>query len=303
MPDDGIATPPQHRSLALMTPATLDPREKPFQPLNENLLASAFRLSSLAGWNQTIGDWQRLVRIDPAGTGVWVDKGEVRASYSVSTYGREAAWIGMILVDPSCRGVGLGKAAFQAALDRARESACRVLGLDATDLGEPIYVKKGFEAICPVARWGGVLGGDADTPNDPVQTGLHRGILDLDTRCSGMDRSALLGDLAATDGTLISRIREGKTTGYAVIRPGRTAFHLGPVVACTDEDLNLLLNEVSTRLQGREMICDVLSEATGSILRRRGLTPLRHLKRMTLPASPGCLCGPELRCATGFEWG
>lgn len=286
-----------------MTPASLDPSAKPFQPLDETLLESAFRLSSLAGWNQTTGDWRRLIRIDPSGTGVWVDHGEVRASYSVSAYGREAAWIGMILVDPAYRGAGLGKAAFQSALDRARDSGCRVLGLDATDLGEPIYAQKGFKAVCPVARWGGVLGADAGAVKNPVQTGLHGGILELDARCTGMDRSALLGDLAATDGLLLSRNPGGKTTGYAVIRPGRTAVHLGPVVACTEEDLALLLNEVSAHLGGREMICDALSEATGSILRRHGLSPLRHLKRMTLPASVGCLCGPELRCATGFEWG
>jgi len=303
MTDDGIATGPQGRSLVLMTPASMDPSAKPFQPLDETLLHSAFRLSSLAGWNQTAGDWHRLVRIDPAGTGVWVDQGEVRASYSVTTYGREAAWIGMILVDPAYRSGGLGKAAFQAALDRARGSGCRVLGLDASDLGEPIYVKKGFEAICPVARWGGVLGAVANAPQDPVQTGLHRGILEFDARSTGMDRSALLGDLAATGGTVLSSNRGGKTSGYAVIRPGRTAFHLGPVVARTDEDLALLLNEASAWLQGREMICDALSEATGSVLRSRGLAPQRHLKRMTLPASAGCLCGPELLCATGFEWG
>lgn len=286
-----------------MTPASWDPSAKPFQPLDEARLESAFRLSTLAGWNQTIGDWRRLVRLDPAGTGVWVDQGEVRASYSVTTYGREAAWIGMILVDPAYRSGGLGKAAFQIALDHARESGCRVLGLDASDLGEPIYLKKGFEAVCPVARWGGVLAADTRTVTDSLQNGLHRGILELDARTTGLDRSALLADLAATDGTLLSRNHGGKTTGYAVVRPGRTAFHLGPVVACTDEDLALLLNEISAWLQGREMICDALSEATGSVLRSRGLAPLRHLKRMTLPLSAGCLCGPELRCATGFEWG
>jgi len=286
-----------------MKPGSLESAATPFQPLDDCLLESAFRLSSLAGWNQTNGDWHRLLRINSAGTGVWVDKGEVRASFSVTTYGREAAWIGMILVDPEYRNGGLGKAAFQAALDHARDSGCRVLGLDATDLGEPIYVKRGFEAICPVVRWGGVLTTDEPAPKDVVQTGLHGGILELDARCSGMDRSALLADLAASDGTLISSVRDGKTTGFAVIRPGRTASHLGPVVASTGDDLARLLNAASSRLQGGEMICDALSGATGSVLRNRGLVPLRHLKRMTLPATADCLCGPELRCATGFEWG
>lgn len=123
-----------------------------FQPLCERWIASACRLSTRAGWNQNEEDWRRLVRVAPAGVKVWIDAGEVRASYSVVTYGRESAWIGMVLVDPDYRGKGLGKAAFLGALEEARASKAAVIGLDATDLGEPIYRKFGFKATLPLSR-------------------------------------------------------------------------------------------------------------------------------------------------------
>lgn len=278
-----------------------------FQPLEDRLIASACRLSTQAGWNQTQEDWRRLVRIDPEGVRVWVDGGEVRASYSVVAYGKKSAWIGMILVDRAYRGSGLGKAAFLGALEQARARQVEVIGLDATDLGEPIYRKFGFEATIPLARWVGTL--TMATPDDAaigdgaVHHGWDDALARLDAAACGVDRSALLLDLARSDATLFYRETGGAVTGYAILRPGRTAFHLGPVVAATPADFDALLNEAATLLSGATVLCDAIDPAAAASLQRHGLAPLRHLKRMTLPACADTLCGPGIRSATGFEWG
>lgn len=275
-----------------------------FQPLHDRWIDSACRLSAQAGWNQNEEDWRRLARVAPDGVKVWVDGGEVRASYSVVAYGKESAWIGMILVDHYYRGKGLGKAAFVAALEEARARKVAVIGLDATDLGEPIYRKFGFEITLPLARWGGVLHPSGDTvPQGVVRHGWTDRLPRFDATLCGADRSALLRDFAQSDATLLFTETDDRLTGYAVLRPGRSAFHLGPVVADTPETFDLLLGEAASRLAGASVLCDVIDPAVSASLERHGLLPLRHLKRMTLPQAPDCLCGPGVRLAVGFEWG
>lgn len=276
-----------------------------FEPLPEDRVASACRLSAQAGWNQTEGDWLRLRRLAPDSLRVWQDGGEVRASFSVARYGEKVAWIGMILVDVAYRGGGLGKATFQAALQSARSSAYEVIGLDATEMGEPIYRKYGFETIGSIVRWGGALPA-AETARPLIQIAgkITPEILDLDRRFSGVDRSLLLRDLVSAGATLLAAGESDRPTAYGILREGRNAAHLGPVVGENPESLADLCAAAGSLLEGGEMICDVLPcPGIEALLAGLGLKPLRFLKRMTTPASPGCLSQPGVLCGGGFEWG
>ncbi len=267
-----------------------------FQPLTAEWVGSAQRLSTQAGWNQSEEDWRRLARLQPEAVRVWVDAGEVRASYSVVAYGGAVAWVGMILVDTAYRGGGLGKATFHAALESAAALGAPVLGLDATDLGEPIYRKFGFETIAPTVRWCGVLA--PGTPGLPVATGWAETLPELDRAACGVDRAALLADLAQHGGTVL---RTG--SAYAFLRPGREAWQLGPVVAGEEAELSALLYAAAAKTGGAPVLFDSLLPQSAPLLEAHGLRPLRHLKRMTRPAAPGSLYGPLVHAGAGFEWG
>lgn len=275
-----------------------------FQPLTSDLVGSAFRLSTQAGWNQTSQDWERLSRLNSVHSGVWVEGGEVRASYSLIAYGNQVVWIGMILVDQGYRGAGLGKTTFCQALEHAKTLGFKQLGLDATHLGEPIYAKVGFETICPIVRWQGMLSSSDFSGDDrEIHLGLTPAVLDWDSRQVGIDRSTLLRDFEAGSATILRCENDGRPSGFAVIRPGRTAQHLGPVVAESETDLTKLLSAASPLVLGQNVICDVLSPEIEGTLFKCGLRPSRHLKRMILPPSEVNLCGPAVRCAAGFEFG
>lgn len=272
-----------------------------FLPLAPALMASAVRLSAQAGWNQLAGDWERALRLAPEGVKVWTDEtGEVRASYSVIGCGQRVAWIGMILVDTAWRGQGLGKLAFAGALEDARTAGYEVLGLDATDLGEPIYRKFGFEVCQPIARWGGILQPAASDETPAIREGFSADLAELDRASCGEDRSRILADLADHGGRLIRIEDEGRTAAFAGIRPGRNAFHLGPVVARSEDAAQRILDAAARELGGRKVFADVF-EAGGALFATRGLEPLRQLKRMTLPRERDCLCGDRVWCAAGFE--
>jgi GNAT superfamily N-acetyltransferase len=277
-----------------------------FRPLAEEHAEAAARLSEQAGWNQTPEDWRRLARLAPGGVRVLVEDGAVIASWSAVGFG-DVAWIGMILVEQGHRGRGLGMAALDQALATARAAGHRVIGLDATDLGEPLYRRRGFETIAPIVRWHGTVAavpretGSADCVSQ-CRRGLAAGVLELDARHAGVDRGPLLADLATT-ATLVSLERGGETVAYAAIRPGRVADFMGPVVADDGESFAAIVQEATRSLAGRPVMCDLLAPRGAPVLESLGLSPARQLARMTLPRSPGCLCGPGIWCGAGFELG
>ncbi len=272
-----------------------------FAPLEAGQAEPAARLSAQAGWNQTPDDWRRLARLAPDRVRVLVEGGEVIASWSVVGFG-DVAWIGMILVELGHRGRGLGTAAFDDALAAARAAGHRVVGLDATHLGEPLYRRQGFETIAPIVRWQGTVRPATRDGDAPLHRGLTAGVLELDARHAGVDRGRLLEDLAAT-ATVVSLSRDGATIAYAAVRPGRVADFLGPVVAADAESFAAIVAAATRPLAGRPLICDLLDPQGEGVLAGLGLAPSRRLARMTLPAAPGCLCGPGIRCGAGFELG
>ena len=178
-----------------------------------------------------------------------------------------------------------------------------MIGLDATHLGEPIYRRSGFDVVGDTVRWEGVAANAAYAPMGIVlREGFHHGILELDRRCAGIDRSALLRDLGQT-ARMISLEAKGATTAYAVVRPGRSADHVGPVVATDPENFARIFGQAVGMCAGGMVMCDVLNEKAGDVLLSHGLKPVRHLKRMTSPLKDGCLCGDGIWCGAGFELG
>jgi GNAT superfamily N-acetyltransferase len=272
-----------------------------FQPLAEEMVGSAFRLSMQAGWEQTEEDWRRFTRMESARAWVLLDEAcEVRASYSIAHYGGGTVWIGMILVDKILRGRGLGSAAFAAAMREAARFQPKVLGLDATDLGEPIYAKAGFETVAPIRRWAGVLR-RRESARLPVEEGFSDRIAEFDHQSCGVDRGELLRDFSR-HGARILRLEEGaRCAGYAVLRPSRTALQLGPVVARTRTELVMLIEAAAEWTRDNRVICDVLQGEDEWA--ERGLQPVRALERMTAPRQNRCLAGSQIWAAAGFEWG
>jgi hypothetical protein len=75
------------------------------RPLESTDIPGALRLSTQAGWNQIDADWRRLIRLWPDGClGGWRDDGTLVATATLATFDRSVGWVGMVLVDESCRG-------------------------------------------------------------------------------------------------------------------------------------------------------------------------------------------------------
>src|SRR5438309_2293442 len=102
-------------------------------------IPTGLALCRAAGWNQVARDWQLFLRCSPQGCLVAVDNGRVAGTVATINYQHCFSWIGMVLVDPTCRRQGIGLQLLKEAL-RILQNA-QTIKLDATPAGHEVYLK------------------------------------------------------------------------------------------------------------------------------------------------------------------
>lgn len=287
------------------------------RPLTITDIPAAMRLSSQAGWNQLEADWNRLLELFPVTCFAGWERDQLVVTGTLATYGTAVGWIGMLLVDEACRGRGLGGTVFDAMLTRADELGIECLGLDATDLGRPVYLKRGFSDICTINRWlrqPNKRTQDSEPPppitprGKAVITHLASSVIDWVNEKTQVDRTALLKHLQAEDG-VTTRVMVGprqEPLAVAFIRPGRIADHIGPLVAETSIDARDLLEAIigNCSTGGRPLFIDALAEdGFEQVLGRTGFVLQRKLIRMMKPCPTFTLTTRHVFAATSFELG
>jgi len=252
-------------------------------------LVFADRVRAQAGWNQTIDDWRRLLRLEPEGCFLAELDGQPAGTATTTVYGdQDLAWIGMVLVDKSARRRGVGGALLERCIGYLRdERRVNCVKLDATPAGQPLYEKLGFVVESGIKRWWFTpesTRGRSDTLKNAVV--LPRDLLsdeqlEFDHEAFGADRSPLLRDLAG--GALAVRT-EG--TGYGMVRCGALANYLGPVIAVDWNGAKKLLEELAelAKVGGDEVIWDIPDCCLEAVefAQSIGFVPERQLVRMSL---------------------
>jgi GNAT superfamily N-acetyltransferase len=267
------------------------------EPLTAADAEGALPLSAEAGWNQTAEDW-RFMLGEGRGVGVRGACGRWVGSSLALPLGPELSWIGMVLVAKDARRCGIGTRLLRRAIDMVR-GAGRIAGLDATELGRPVYLPLGFRDLYAISRLrveGGAQpeaapSGCTIRPLTPVD---FPAIEAFDAPRSAMRRGDVLTYLLrrAPEAALIAQA-DGKVAGFLLGRPGRVAFQIGPVVADSDEIALALVSRALSRMNGPAMI-DVPDAHAGlrASLDRHGAARQRGFTRMTLGEPPRGLADP-----------
>jgi GNAT superfamily N-acetyltransferase len=288
-----------------MSPSTLQIR-----PMVESDIPAGLRLSAQAGWNQLQADWLRLLRLFAGRClGGCVD-GRIVATATLSSYGDRLGWVGMVLVDQEHRRRGYGTTMLDAVISLGQQVGIPTLGLDATDLGRPLYEKRGFVAGLPINRWMGEAtartGGGAVTPGQSD----WNDILSLDRELLGVDRSPLLRMIAVEAGVIARIVRKsGQLAAFAPARPGRTASHIGPVIARNSDAAALVIDALLDELSRRGERLPIMIDIPGAtpleeIAAQRGFSIKRRLTRMFRPGVlPNFPPSGAAVAASGFELG
>ena len=254
-------------------------------------LVFAQRLREIAGWNQTLTDWKRLVGHEPDGCFVCDLDGKPAGTATTTCHGNDVGWIGMVLVDPEFRRQGVATRLLEECI-RYLESRVRCIKLDATPAGMKVYTQLGFVEEWRLHRWRGDSAKDADT--EPGEIPLDEEWLrELDRNAFGGDRTEYLQRLAVDS---VTRMIEG--TGFGMRRPGEHAHYLGPIVAASSDAGRALVSSLLPR--SGSVIWDIPDDNQKAVelAEELGFTKERLLIRMRL-GPPGLPDDPRLQWAIG----
>ena len=65
-----------------------------FRPMTESDLAGADELRRLVGWNQTLADWRRFLKLSPQGCFVATQNSALLGTVTSISYDQTLSWIG-----------------------------------------------------------------------------------------------------------------------------------------------------------------------------------------------------------------
>lgn len=251
-----------------------------------------------AGWNQSLLDWERFLKLNPTGYFACEIGGTVVGITTTVMYGEGHGCVGALFVATLHRRQGIGTTLFKAALEHLEGRGAEVVRLITPPLGKPMFEKAGFVVDHEIDRY--VL----HRPPPPSPGWARAALPDFekivraDCEVFGISRDELLHSLHADapDFTLASEL-EGEVIGYALGRGGSSADQLGPWVAWDPPTARELLEEFMNR-SGRDTIivdCPRGNEMARDLLLSKGF----RISRATIQMMRGSntrLGHPELFC-------
>jgi GNAT superfamily N-acetyltransferase len=250
-------------------------------------------LSTEAGWNQNEADWRFFLA---QGIVFGLRDGDrLVASAALLPYSANNAWISMVLVTPDWRRRGIATKLVDACLAAATRRGLTTW-LDATPAGAAVYGPLGFTPTLQLRRL------RLETPMDttatrPLSASGLEALIARDSVAMGFDRSSLLSEFGSRSGSRIV----SDADAIALVRNGRTARQIGPLLAGRAEQALALVNAITRSESGPWLIDAVHSQdefLNGLV--RSGWNIERPFQRMrfgppTAPPAqlPFAVAGPE----------
>jgi GNAT superfamily N-acetyltransferase len=264
------------------------------------------KLSSLAGWNQTEADWAMLLEQSTAGSFLACYNRVEAGTVTTVTYPKQLNWVGMLLVAPEFRRLGIGAALLQAAIQAVE--ALGVVCLDATPAGKPLYDRFGFQELYCLGRWlrpPAPVGMQPAVHCHPLSQESLPAIQAYDHPVFGADRTGILCAFQrnAPSLALFAEYNQ-EIKGFCLGRIGQDAIQIGPVIAdCLEIARDLLLSALQACAH-QQVILDNTQQHPGwsQLLHALGFVEQRpfirmHLGEFILPehhARQFAIAGPEI---------
>jgi GNAT superfamily N-acetyltransferase len=255
--------------------------------------AGGLALSSEAHWNQNQADWAFFLS---TGTvfGVRAPDRQLIATAALMPYGASDAWISMVLVTTSWRRRGLATRLVDECLKKA-SSLGVTCWLDATPAGAAVYGPLGFTPTIQLRRLR--LDRPPASTSVPLPQGKLGDFITCDISAMGFDRRTLLEELAGRPGSRL--VSNGDA--LALVRDGRTARHIGPVIADSPAHALKMVRDIGASEAGPLLIDAVTTQhAFLEGLTESGWSIERPFQRMRLGRAtpqgdepPFAVAGPE----------
>ena len=217
-------------------------------------LAMLVEWAAREGWNPGLNDAEVFWATDPEGFVAAEIDGELIGGGSIVAYEKKYGFIGLFIVRPEYRGRGLGNQLWHELNRRllARLDADAAIGLDGVFTMQDYYARGGFRFVCRDLRFKG-WGRDLPQPKGIIEAiALPFESIDAyDQRHFPAPRSRFLQAwIHRPGGHALAAVDGGEIRGYAVMRPCRTGYKIGPLFAANSVVAESLLVAVASRAPG-----------------------------------------------------
>ena len=251
-------------------------------------------LSTEAGWNQNEADWRFFLS---KGIVFGMRDGKrLVATAALLPYSTGNAWISMVLVTADFRRRGIATRLVDACLAAATRRGL-ITWLDATPAGAAVYGPLGFTPTLQLRRLR-LEKGPETKATGPLSTSKLETLIARDINTMGFDRSPLLSEFAERSGSRIV----SDADAIALVRDGRTARHIGPLLADRPDQALALVDAIIRSETGPFLLIDAVHAHDEFLdgLVRSGWNIERPFQRMrfgpaTVPPAqlPFAVAGPE----------
>ncbi|MDA9469334.1 GNAT family N-acetyltransferase [Bradyrhizobium sp. CCBAU 53415] len=257
--------------------------------LRPDEIALAVDWAAAEGWNPGLADAACFAIPDALGFFVGEIDGEPVATVSCVNYDDRFAFLGFYIVRERFRGAGHGLRLWNAAIAHA---GARVIGLDGVVAQQDNYRKSGFQLAYANIRHGGVVTVRPKPSAEVVALDkIPFAIVEADdVTVFPARRSAFLRAWINTPGHVgRALLRDGKLAAWGVIRPCRTGYKIGPLVADDRAAAEAVVQALLENAGGGEVFLDVpaVNREAIALAASFGLKPVFETARMyTGPIAP-----------------
>ena len=251
-------------------------------------LSQAMQLANIEGWNQCETDWKILLENHSNICLVAEINGEIVGTATALNHSDELAWIGMVLVNKSFRGQGIGKSLMLSIIGDLKNF--RSVKLDATQAGLPVYQKLGFVEERIIYRMTNSSFQNFKEKKSEIIPELilqkdFDEIVKFDKPIFGVNRKVLLESIYRNyplKGFIDKKNNE--ITGYILGRDGIRYNYIGPLLAINLMHAKALLSVALKNLENKSVCLDVFEDKAELIewLESVGFIKQRQFVRMFL---------------------
>ena len=211
-------------------------------------------------WTPGLHDIEIAHALDPEAFITLRHGDEMVGGGSSFSYHGEFGFVGLFIMRPDLRGQGIGSALWDhlIAVMRSRLRPGASIGIDGVFNVVPFYEKTGFSFAYRNLRFDGVASPAPDQGLVPFDQSLFDEIVAYDQPFHAVDRSEFLRSWVGHPAFHTAAIAEhGHLVGYGSLRPCRSGFRFGPVVADRPDIAERLLVGLMAKVVGQPVQLDV----------------------------------------------
>ncbi|MEI6642757.1 MAG: GNAT family N-acetyltransferase [Novosphingobium sp.] len=254
-----------------------------------------FALARAEDWNPGTFDLACAWASDPEAFIALRHQEAMIAGGSIFRHSADFGFMGLFIVEPRYRGLGLGRRLWHDRLARlrARLAPDAVIAMDGVFEMERFYAAGGFVPAYATTRYEGMA---RPVPATAVDFALqidwaprHDAILALDRKTVPYDRTGLLSCWLALPETIQAMaIRDGELVGFGLARPASAGFKIGPLIAGEPQVARALLADMVARIEGHQIQIDVPAPNNegAALALSYGLAPVFGCRRMYFGRKP-----------------